>query len=47
LNNKKKFEAVDLEDLKKLHPTLDMEHLLVDTSSDLEEEWLVIGKVTR
>jgi len=47
LNNKKKFEAVDLEDLKKLHPTLDMEHLLVDTSSDLEEEWLVVGKVTR
>jgi predicted kinase len=47
LNNKKKFEAVDLEDLKKRHPTLDMEHLLVDTSSDSEEEWLVIGKVTR
>ncbi len=47
LNNKKKFEAVDLEDLKTLHPTLNVEHLLVDTSSDLEEEWRVIGKVTR
>lgn len=47
LNNKKKFEAVDLEDLKRLHPTLDMTHLLVDTSSDLEEDWLVISRVTR
>ena len=47
LNNKKKFEAVDLEDLKELHPTLDITHFLVDTSSDLEEEWVVIGKVTR
>ena len=47
LNNKKKFEAVDLEDLKSLHPTLDMTHLLVDTSSDLEEDWLVISRVTR
>jgi hypothetical protein len=47
LNNKKKFEAVDLEDLKKLHPKLDITHFLVDTSSDLEEEWVVIGKVTR
>ncbi len=47
LNNKEKFEAVDLEDLKTLHPTLNVEHLLVDTSSDLEEEWRVIGKVTR
>jgi predicted kinase len=47
LNNKKKFEAVDLEDLKALYPTLDITHLLVDTTSDLEEEWFVIGKVTR
>jgi len=46
LNNKKKFEAVDLEDLKALYPTLDITHLLVDTTSDLEEEWFVIGKVT-
>ncbi|UCF57141.1 MAG: ATP-binding protein [Deltaproteobacteria bacterium] len=47
LNNKKKFEAVDLEDLKALYPTLDITHLLVDTTSDLEEEWFVIDKVTR
>ena len=47
LNNKKKFEAVDLEDLKERYPTLDIAHLLVDTTSNLEEEWVVIGKVTR
>ena len=47
LNNKNKFETVDLEDLKKLYPTLDITHLLVDTTPDLEEEWFVISKVTR
>jgi predicted kinase len=47
LNNKKKFEAVDLEDLKERYPTLDIAHLLVDTTSNVEEEWVVIGKVTR
>jgi predicted kinase len=47
LNNKKKFEPVDLEDLKAHYPALDIAHLLVDTTSDMEEEWLVIGKVTR
>ena len=43
----KEFEAVDLEDLKKLYPSLNMMHLLVDTTFDLEEKWVVIGKVTR
>ena len=47
LNNKNKFEAVDLEDLKTLYPSLNIVHLLVDTASDLEDEWFVIGKVTR
>lgn len=47
LNNKKKFEAVDLEDLKGLFPSLNIIHLLVDTASDLEDEWFVIGKVNR
>lgn len=47
LNNKNRFEAVDLEDLKKLHPKLNIVHLLVDTTSGLEEEWFVIGKETR
>lgn len=47
LNNVKKFEAVNLEDLKGRYPDLDILHLLVDTTSDLTEEWFVIGKVTR
>jgi hypothetical protein len=46
-NNKKKFEAVDLDDLKSLHPDLNILHLLVDTTSDLEDEWFVIEKVLR
>jgi predicted kinase len=46
LNNKKKFENVDLGDLKKLFPDLNILHLRVDTTSDLEDEWLVIEKVT-
>ena len=44
LNNKRKFQPVDLEDLKSLYPTLTIIHLLVDTTSDLAEEWAVIGK---
>jgi len=47
INNVNKFEEVDLADLKKRHPNLDAVHLLVDTTSDLTEEWYVIGKVTR
>ena len=47
LNNKKKFETVDLGDLKELFPELKIEHLLVDTTSDLEEEWFVIDRITR
>ena len=46
-NNVKKFEAVDLEDLKNLFPNLNILHLLMDTTSDLTEEWYVIGKTTR
>ena len=47
LNNKNKFETVDLEDLKTLFPGLKIEHLLVDTTSDLEDEWFVIERITR
>ena len=47
LNNKKRFEAVDLGDLKGRHPSLSMVHLLVDTTSDLEEEWFVIDRINR
>jgi len=47
LNNKNKFETVDLDDLKALFPGLKIEHLLVDTTSDLDEEWFVIDRITR
>jgi len=47
INNKNKFQPVDLEDLKRLYPTLHILHLLVDTTSDLIDDWRVIDKVTR
>ena len=46
-NNVNKFEKVDLDDLKALHPSLKIVHLLVDTSSNLTEEWFVIDKTTK
>ena len=45
-NNVKKFEPVDLEDLKSLYPDLNIVHLLVDTTSDLTEKWYVISKIS-
>jgi len=47
INNKKKFQSVDLDDLKSIYPSLNILHLLVDTTSDLVDDWKVIGKVTR
>ena len=47
LNNKKKFQPVDLENLKSFYPNLNILHLFVDTTSDLVNEWKVIDKVTR
>ena len=41
VNNKKKFQPVDLDYLKNLYPTLNIIHLLVDTTSDLVDEWRV------
>ena len=46
INNVNRFEAVDLKDLKGLWPDLNIVHLMVDTTSDLEDEWSVIDKVT-
>ena len=43
LNNKKKFEDVDLNDLKSLYPDLDIVHLIVDTGQDPPEDWYVIS----
>ena len=42
-NNKKKFEPVDLDDLKKRHLQLKIVHLTVDTEHDPPEDWYVIG----
>lgn len=47
LNNKNKFEPVDLDDLQARYPGLRITHLIVDTTSDNEAEWFVIGKKTR
>jgi predicted kinase len=43
LNNKKRFEAVDLDNLKNLYPDLNIIHLIVDTSQDPPEEWYITG----
>ena len=42
LNNKKKFEPVNLDDLKKRHPQLKIVHLTVDTEYDPPEKWYII-----
>ena len=47
LNNKKRFEAVNLDDLKRLNPDLDIIHLTVDTQYDPPEDWYVIGMEKR
>jgi len=46
-NNVKKFEPVDLEDIKASYPNLHVIHLLVDTTEDPPEGWYVIGKTVR
>jgi predicted kinase len=43
LSNKKKFEEVDLEDLKQPNPNLNIIHLTVDTQYDQPEDWYIIG----
>ena len=43
LANKKKFEPVDVDDLKKRYPHLKIVHLTVDTCHDSPEDWYVIG----
>jgi predicted kinase len=47
LNNKKKFEKVDLDDLKLLYPGLNVIHLTVDTQYDPPEDWYIIGMEKR
>ena len=46
-NNKKKFEPVDIEDLKRKFPQLQIMHLTVDTEYDPPEKWYIIGMEKR
>jgi predicted kinase len=43
LNNKKKFEKVDVDDLEQSYPKLRIIHLTLDTQYDPPEDWYVIG----
>ncbi len=43
LNNKKRFEKVDVDDLKRLCPELEIIHVTVDTQYDTPGDWYVIG----
>ena len=43
LANKKKFEPVDVDDIKKNYPKLKVLHLIIDTCSDTAQDWYVTG----
>jgi hypothetical protein len=43
LANKKKFEPVDVDDLKTRYPNLKIIHLTVDTCHDSPADWYIIG----
>ena len=43
LNNKKRFETVDLDDLKDSYPNLNIIHLTVDTRYDPPQDWYITG----
>jgi len=43
LNNKKKFEEVNLDDLKGSYPNLNIIHFIVDTRNDQPEDWYIIN----
>ncbi len=47
LNNKKKFEAVDIDSLKQANPGLKVIHLIVDTAQDPPEDWYITGETKR
>jgi len=46
-NNKKRFEPVDLDALKRRYPQLEIMHLTVDTEYDSPEDWYIIGMEKR
>ena len=43
INNEKKFEKVDPDDLKQLNPGLSIAYLTVDTRKDQPADWYIIG----
>ena len=43
LSNKKRFEEVNLDDLKGSYPDLNIIHFIVDTRNDLPEDWYIIN----
>ena len=47
LNNKKRFEAVDLKGLTDLYPNLNIIYLIVDTRYDPPEDWYIVGMEKR
>lgn len=47
INNLKKFENVDLEEIKNLYPELKIKHITVDTEQDPPEHWYIIGMENR
>jgi predicted kinase len=47
INNLKKFENVDIDDLKNLYPNLQIVHLTVDTELDPPEDWYIIEMIKR
>jgi len=47
LNNKERFEAVDLGEIKALYTDLNIVHLTVDTSQDQPQDWNIIGAEKR
>ncbi len=47
LANKRKFEPINLDELKEKYPHLKILYFKVDTSKDAPEDWYVIGKEKR
>jgi predicted kinase len=47
LANKRKFEPIDIGDLKKRYPQLRIVHLTVDTRHDAPEDWYIVGMEKR
>jgi predicted kinase len=43
LNNRKRFEVVNLDNLKDLYPNLSITHLIVDTQHESPEDWYITG----